>query len=146
MPKSIDFGFLTKVFVFLLICNVITIFWQETFTFYFFLCSQKKICQITMLDTEELATIGFSLLFPLLYTKGPSWVSFYTKFVIYYTSMTLSATVCLPFTLLRPKDPRNLLWTTYFMKKTAKLLGKYNIPNFIFSAHLFVLLLCYGGS
>ena len=106
------------------------------------MCSQKKICQITMLDTEELATIGFSLLFPLLYTKGPSWVSFYTKFVIYYTSMTLSATVCLPFTLLRPKDPRNLLWTTYFMKKTAKLLGKYNIPNFIFTALLFKNKLC----
>jgi len=66
----------------------------------------------------------------VLYTRGPSWIQFYTKFFIYYASLTLSASLVLPFTIFRPKDPRNLLWPQSLMKQTASLLGlRYTLTN-----------------
>ena len=50
-------------------------------------------------------------------------MSYYTKFVIYYASLTLTSSVILPFSLLRPKDSRNLLWSNRLMKMTSALLG-----------------------
>ena len=83
-----------------------------------------------LLSGEEFAYVIFSLVFPVLYTRGPSWIQFYTKFLLYYASLTFSASLVLPFTLFRPKDPRNLLWTQSLMKQTASLLGlRYSITN-----------------
>ena len=76
-----------------------------------------------LFNCEEIGTLAFALLFPVIYTKGPSWVSYYTKFVIYYASLTLTSSVILPFSLLRPKDSRNLLWSNRLMKMTSALLG-----------------------
>ena len=74
------------------------------------------------LSCEEWLVV-FSLVFPVIYTKGPPWVSFYTKFVTYYASLTFCASMTLPLTLLRPKDPRNLLWPNRLLKMTTALLG-----------------------
>merc|ERR1739836_67463 len=83
-----------------------------------------------VLSCEEFGYVIFSLVFPVLYTRGPPWVQFYTKFFLYYASLTLSASVVLPFTVFRPKDPRNLLWPQYLMRQTASLLGlKYSLVN-----------------
>lgn len=75
---------------------------------------------IALLSNE---LVAFALIFPVLYTKGPSWIAYYTKFILYYTSLTISSSICLPLTLLRPKDPRNMLWLTSTMRATASLLG-----------------------
>ena len=83
-----------------------------------------------VLSCEEFGYVIFSLVFPVLYTRGPAWIQFYTKFFLYYASLTLSASVVLPFTVFRPKDPRNLLWPQYLMRQTASLLGlKYSLVN-----------------
>lgn len=97
-----------------------------TFTFVTYQNIVFKHDKIKMIIWNCGKFVAFALLFPVLYTKGPTWIQFYTKFVIYYASLTISATICLPFTLLRPKDPRNLLWTNILMRKTATLLGKHN--------------------
>ena len=82
------------------------------------------------LSCERFGAIVVALVFPLLYTKGPSWISFYTKFIIYYGSLTTIATVTLPLTLFRPFNPRNLIWVSAYMRKTAQLLGlKYSLMD-----------------
>ena len=83
-----------------------------------------------VLNCEQVGYVVFSLVYPLFYTKGPTWLQFYTKFILYYASLTISATVVLPFTVFRPKDPRNLLWPQYLMKYTASYLGlEYSLIN-----------------
>lgn len=72
---------------------------------------------------EHIGVVAVGLIFPVVYCKGPSWVSYYTKFAIYYASLTVSATLVLPLAILRPKDSRNLLLPRYLLKATAKLLG-----------------------
>jgi len=79
---------------------------------------------------NRVGLVAFSLFFPVLYTKGPNWVSYYTKFVLYYGSLTLIASLCLPLTIFRPRDPRNLLLVSAFMRRVATLLGlKYTLIN-----------------
>ena len=75
------------------------------------------------LTTFEKVSLGFCFIFPLVYTRGPSCVVYYTKFTLYYISLTFISTVCLPLTLFRPRDTRNLLWPGLFLKCTARLLG-----------------------
>jgi hypothetical protein len=73
--------------------------------------------------TGMVVGVASCLIFPVLYTRGPSWIAYYTKFGFYYISLTVSASLMIPFAVLRPKDTRNLLWSNLFMRGTAKLLG-----------------------
>ena len=75
------------------------------------------------LSVREVSALAVCIIFPWLYTRGPSSVSYYTKYAIYYVSLTLSTTICLPLTLFRPRDTRNMLFGKYFLKATTKLLG-----------------------
>ena len=75
------------------------------------------------LTTFEKVSLGFCFIFPLVYTRGPSCVVYYTKFTLYYISLTFISTICLPLTLFRPRDTRNLLWPGRFLKCTTQFLG-----------------------
>ena len=75
------------------------------------------------LTTFEKVSLGFCFIFPFFYTRGPSCVVYYTKFTLYYISLTFISTICLPLTLFRPRDTRNLLWPGRFLKCTTQFLG-----------------------
>ena len=75
------------------------------------------------LTTFEKVSLGLCFIFPLVYTRGPSCVVYYTKFTLYYVSLTFISTFCLPLTLFRPRDTRNLLWPGRFLKFTTQFLG-----------------------
>ncbi len=66
--------------------------------------------------------LPFLVILPL-YTKGPSWFSYYTKFFVYYLILTLHASLCIPIAAIWPKNSKNLLLTSKAMEWTSYLIG-----------------------
>ena len=64
--------------------------------------------------------VASSLTFPILYTKGPSFISYYFKFGVYYLSLCLLTVLYLPYIVLRGRtseDPDFLLrWWKWIVK------------------------------
>ncbi|KAK2584649.1 hypothetical protein KPH14_006996 [Odynerus spinipes] len=70
----------------------------------------------------ELVLVGFILLLPFLYEASRTF-RYYFKFLVYYGIVTFAAIVLIPVFLLRPRNIKNLVLSSYLCIHISRLLG-----------------------